>query len=334
MTLIWPWMLLALLLVPLLLSLYLRLQRWRRAAAAELGPLALLQDRRGQDVGRRRHVPPVLYLAGLTFLLFGMARPEMPISLPRVEGTVILAFDVSNSMLASDLEPSRIEAAKEAARLFVENQPSTIRVGVVAFSNGGLIVQQPTEIQADVLAAIDRITPQGGTSVGQGIFTSLNAIAGAPIGLDVAPLGEEGLPAELPPIEIEDYSSAVIVLLTDGENLSATDPLEVAQLAAEAGVRIYPVGIGSAEGAVLEVDGFSVLTQLNEQMLQEIASVTNGAYYQAGDAETLREIYRTIDLQLTVEGEQTEITSLLAGLGALFFLLGAALSMAWFGRAP
>jgi Ca-activated chloride channel family protein len=150
----------------------------------------------------------------------------------------------------------------------------------------------------------------------------------------VAALGEEGLPAELPPIEIEDYSSAVIVLLSDGENLSATDPLEVAQLAAEAGVRIYPVGIGSAEGAVLEVDGFTVHTQLNEQVLQEIASVTNGAYYRAEDAETLREIYRTIDLQLTVEGEQTEITSLLAGLGALFFLVGAVLSMLWFGRVP
>ncbi|NLF63071.1 MAG: VWA domain-containing protein [Chloroflexi bacterium] len=334
MTLIWPPMLLALLLVPLLLWLYLRLLRRRQTAAADLGPLAVVQNRQGQDVGRRRHVPPALYLAGLTFLLFGMARPEMPISLPRIEGTVILAFDVSNSMLAEDLEPSRIEAAKEAARLFVENQPSTIRVGVVAFSNGGLIVQQPTELQADVLAAIDRITPQGGTSVGQGIFTSLNAIAGAPIGLDVAALGEEGLPAELPPIEIEDYSSAVIVLLSDGENLSATDPLEVAQLAAEAGVRIYPVGIGSAEGAVLEVDGFTVHTQLNEQVLQEIASVTNGAYYRAEDAETLREIYRTIDLQLTVEGEQTEITSLLAGLGALFFLVGAVLSMLWFGRVP
>jgi Ca-activated chloride channel family protein len=337
MTLIWPSMLPALLLAPLLVWLYLRLLRRRRSAAADLGPLGIVQNRSGREAGRRAHIPPALYLAGLTFLLFGMARPEMPISLPRIEGTVVLAFDVSNSMLAEDLAPTRIEAAKAAARAFVENQPGTIRVGVAAFSNGGLVVQPPTTVQADALAAIDRITPQGGTSVGQGIFTALNAIAGAPIGQDVAALGEglpQGLPEELPAIEMEDYSSAVIVLLTDGENLSAIDPLDAAQLAAEAGVRVYPVGIGSAEGAVLEVEGFTVHTQLNEPLLQAIADVTNGTYYHAADAETLAEIYRTIDLQLTVEGEQMEITSVLAALGASFMLLGAALSMVWFGRAP
>ena len=255
----------------------------------------------------------------------------MPISLPRIEGTVILAFDVSNSMLAEDLEPSRIEAAKEAARLFVENQPSTIRVGVVAFSNGGLIVQQPTELQADVLAAIDRITPQGGTSVGQGIFTSLNAIAGAPIGLDVAALGEEGLPAELPPIEIEDYSSAVIVLLSDGENLSATDPLEVAQLAAEAGVRILCRSLAAPRSRA--GGGWFRHTQLNERCWRD-RQRTNGAYYRAEDAETLREDYRTIDLQLTVEGSRLKSPPLLAGLGALFPGGRGTVDALWFGRVP
>jgi Ca-activated chloride channel homolog len=329
MNLIWPWMLLALLLVPLLGWLYLRLLRRQQQAAAALGPLGIASN----PVGRRRHLPPALYLAGLSFLLFGLARPELPISLPRIEGTVVLAFDVSNSMLAEDLEPSRIEAAKAAARAFVENQPSTIQIGVVAFSNGALIVQPPTNEQAEVLAAIERITPQGATSLGQGIFTSLNAIAGKPVGQDES-LPEDVLPEELPPIEIEDYSSAVIILLTDGENTSAPDPLDVAQLAAEAGVRIYPVGIGSAEGAVLELDGFNVLTQLNEQTLEAIAAVSNGAYYSAADAGTLRDIYQTIDLQLTIKGEMMEATSLLAGLGAFLFLLGGGLSMVWLGRAP
>lgn len=329
MNLIWPWMLLALLLVPLLGWLYLRLLRRQQQAAAALGPLGIASS----PPGRRRHLPPALYLAGLSLLLFALARPELPISLPRIEGTVVLAFDVSNSMLADDLEPSRIEAAKAAARAFVENQPDTIQVGVVAFSNGALIVQPPTHSQAEVLAAIERITPQGATSLGQGIFTSLNAIAGKPVGQDET-LPEDVLPEELPPIEIEDYSSAVIILLTDGENTSAPDPLDVAQLAADAGVRIYPVGIGSAAGAVLELEGFNVLTQLNEQTLEAIAAVSNGAYYRAEDAETLRDIYQTIDLQLTIKGEMMEATSLLAGVGAFFFLLGGGLSMVWLGRVP
>ncbi|MCA9927613.1 MAG: VWA domain-containing protein [Anaerolineales bacterium] len=334
MTLIWPWMLFTLLSVPLFVGLYLRLLRQRRQVVRDLGPLGVVQNRSGRNVGRRRHVPPTFFLLGLTFLLFGLSRPEMPVSLPRIEGTVVLAFDVSNSMLADDLEPTRIEAAKAAARTFVENQPSTIQIGVVAFGNGGLVVQPPTDVQADVLAAIDRISPQGGTSLGQGIFTALNAIAGEPIGVEGATLAEDGLPEEMPTIEIDDYSSAVIVLLTDGENTSQPDPLDVAQLAAEAGVRIYPVGIGSAEGSVLEVDGFNILTQLNEPALQNIADVTNGFYYHAEDEESLQEIYRDIDLQMTIKGEMMEVTSILAGIGALFFLIGGGLAMVWFGRVP
>ena len=334
MTLIWPRMLVALLLVPLFIALYVRLLRQRETAVQSLGPLGVIQTRSGGYVGRRRHAPPAFFLAGLTCLLFGLSRPEMPVSLPRIEGTVILAFDVSNSMLADDLEPTRIEAAKAAARTFVESQPSTIQVGVVAFGNGGLVVQPPTNVQADILAAVDRLSPQGGTSLGQGIFTALNAIAGEPIAIDEVALAEGALPEDLPPLDIEEYSSAVIVLLTDGENQSTLDPLQVAQLAAEAGVRIYPIGIGSEAGAVLEIDGFNIVTQLNEPALQQIASLTNGLYYQAEDEETLQDIYKNVDLQMTIKGEKREITALLAGMGALFFLIGGGLSMAWFGRIP
>lgn len=325
MTFIWPGMLLTLSLIPLFVVGYVRLLRRRRQAAANLGPLGVVQN----DPGRKRHIPPICFLLGLTFLFFGLARPQMFVDLPRVEGTVILAFDVSNSMNADDLEPTRMEAAKVAARTFVENQPSTIDIGVVAFSNGGLVVQPPTDDQTAVLATIDRLDPQGGTSLGQGIFSALNAIAGEAIPIDPAALGEDTVE-----VDIGHYSSAVVLLLTDGENTEFPDPLLIAQLAANAGVRIYPVGIGSAEGTVLEVDGFNVLTQLNETTLQEIASLTNGAYYQAEDEETLREIYENVDLQLTVGGEMTEVTAVFAGIGLLLFLIGAALSLLWFGRMP
>lgn len=330
MTLLWPWMLVLLLLVPLFVGVYLWLLRRREKATADLGPLALAPT----QGSRRRHAPPAFYLLGLTCVLFALARPEMPVSLPRVEGTVILAFDVSNSMLADDLEPTRIEAAREAARIFVENQPSTVQIGVVAFGNGGLIIQPPTSAQADLLAAVDRVNPQGGTSLGQGIFTALNAIAEEPIALDeVGPEAEEA-PEELPELQIGDHSSAVILLLTDGENTGGPDPLDVAQLAAEAGVRVFSVGIGSEEGAVLELDGFNVHTRLDERSLEEIAAVTNGSYYRAADAKALREIYREIDLQMTIRGERREATSIFAGAGALFFLIGGTLAMLWFGRVP
>ncbi|MCB9432922.1 MAG: VWA domain-containing protein [Ardenticatenaceae bacterium] len=322
-------MLLSLLVLPLLAVWYGQLRRQRQQAVVRLGPLGVVQSQTGQAVGRRRHVPPLLFGLGVGTLLFGLARPEMPVSLPRVEGTVILAFDVSSSMLADDLQPTRLDAAKTAVRAFVENQPSTIQLGVVAFSNGGLVVQPPTNVAADVVATVDRLSPAGGTSLGQGIFTALSAIAGKPLAIDEAVLAEGTGTFELP-----DYSSAVILLLTDGENSEAPDPLAVAQVAANAGVRIYPIGIGTAEGSVLELDGFSVVTQLNEPLLEEIASVTNGRYYHATDAETLADIYQNVDLQLTVAGEKMEVTALLAVVGLLFFLLGGVLMLVWFGRIP
>ena len=334
MTFIWPFMLLMLIFVPLFVGLYFQLLQRRQRDAAALGPLGLVQNRSGQQLGKRRHVPPALFMFSLTLLLFGLARPEMVVSLPHVAGTVILAFDVSNSMTADDLDPTRIEAAKAAARAFVENQPRTIQIGVIAFSNGGLVVQPPTDVQADVLAAIDRLTAQGGTSLGQGIFTSLNAIAGEPIAVDEAAWAEGEIPDDASAFQLQDYSSAVVVLLSDGEDMGRVDPLEVAQLAAAAGVRIYPIGIGSAEGTVIEIDGFNILTQLNETTLQEIASLTNGAYFQADDAASLQEIYKNIDLQLTIDGEKTEITSIIAGISVLLLLIGGALSMTWFGRVP
>ncbi len=334
MTFIWPWMLLSLLLIPILIWLYVRLVQRRQQTVNNLGPLGVVQNTSGQNLGQRRHIVPALFLIGISFLLFALSRPELPVSLPRIEGTVILAFDVSTSMTADDLEPTRMEAAKEAARKFVEIQPSTIKLGVVAFGNGGLIIQPPTNIQADVLAAIDRVSPQGGTSLGQGIYTALSAAAGEPVSLEPITLEDGNLPEDAPPLEIEDYSSAVILLLTDGENLGSPEPLDVAQLAADAGVRIYPVGIGSNEGAVIDVEGFNVVTRLNEPILQDIASLTNGRYYPASDEESLQEIYENVDLQFTIKGESMEITSILTGIGAFFFLIGGAFSMLWFGRIP
>jgi len=334
MTFIWPTMLFSLLLVPLLATLYLRIQQRHRRFAAHYGSLGLVQESSGQRLGRRRHLVPVLFLVGLTLLFFALARPEMVVSLPRIEGTVILAFDVSNSMNAEDLEPTRIGAAKAAARAFVENQPPTILIGVVAFSSGGLVVQPPTDDQVAILATIDRLNPEGGTSLGQGIFSSLSAIAGEAIAVNEVKGEASDLGEATAASSIGYFPSAVIVLLSDGENTEAPEPLEIAQMAADAGVRIFPVGIGSPEGTVIEVEGFNVVTQLDETALQQIAGLTNGSYYNADDAESLQEIYKNIDLQLTVRAEKMEITAIVAGISILLFLVGGGLSLFWFGRVP
>lgn len=322
-------MLITLLFLPALVWLYFHLRRQREQRLSALGPLGMVQSGSGRAPGKRLFVPPVFFLLGLAFLFFGLARPEMLIHLPRIEGTVILVFDVSRSMTADDLEPTRLEAAKSAASAFIKNQPPTILIGVVAFSDGGLVIQPPTDDRVALLSTIERLSPQDGTSLGQGIFSALNAIAGEPLAIDEGALTQGVLPEA-----IGNFPSAVIVLLSDGENTSPPDPLEIAQVAAEAGVRIYPVGVGSPQGTILEIDGFSILTQLNEAALQDIASLTNGEYYRAEDEERLQEIYRTVDLRLTVKGEKMEVTAVAAGISLLLLLIGGALSLLWFGRLP
>ena len=335
MAFIWPWMLFSLLLLPFFVWIYWRLRRRSVTATRRLGPLGAVQDSAGQALGeRQRHVPYWFFLGGLTVLLLSLARPEMTVRLPRIEGTVILAFDTSNSMLADDLDPARIGVAKEIARGFVDAQPANILMGVVAFSNGGFVVEPPTDVRLDVYDAIERVTAGGSTSLGQGIFTALNALSSEQLTLDPAAVDEESGSIDISQVEIEDFSSAVILLLTDGENIGTPNPIQMAEIAASAGVRIYPIGIGTDEGAVVEVDGFNLMTRLDEAALDDIANVTNGIYYRADDEEALAEIYDSVDLQLTIDPEMMEVTSLFAGFSLLLVLIGAALSMVWFGRMP
>jgi Ca-activated chloride channel homolog len=327
MSFIWPAMLVLLLAAPLLVVAYVWLLRRRARRAAELSAQGFVPTASARRYRRLRHVPFVFFFVALVMLLVAFARPEMSLSIPRREGTVILAFDVSNSMRATDLQPTRMEAAKAAARTFVQRQPNTIKIGVVAFSDGGLVIQQPTTVEADVLAAIDRLSPLGATSLGQGVFTSLSAIAGKPIVLDQASLS-----AGVDNLDLGYFGSAVIVLLSDGENTTNPDPLEVAKLASVAGVRIYPIGLGSPGGTVVKVDGFSVATALDEPLLTEIASVTDGTYFHAQDAASLAKVYGSIDPELTFESKKREVTGVVTGISTLFLLVGGAFSLAWFGR--
>jgi Ca-activated chloride channel family protein len=242
-----------------------------------------------------------------------------------------LAFDVSGSMAANDVLPTRMEAAKVAARNFVQRQPSSVKIGVVAFSEGGMSVQAPTNDQEAVLAAIGRLTPQRGTSLGQGMVAALNTIAAA---AGEAPRRYSNRVLTPTPVPAGTRSSAVIVLLTDGENNQAPNPQVAAQQAADRGVRIYTIGLGSAAGTTLKVNGFTVHTQLDEATLQAVSQISGGAYYNAADDKALQAVYGNLDLQLVIRPKTMEITSLLAGVGLLVLLIGGTCSLLWFGRMP
>jgi len=336
MSFIWPTLLLILFCVPLLVLLYLRIQRQRREFAARYASLGLARDAAGRLPGLRRHIPAIMFLAGITILIVSLARPQATISLPKLEGTVILTFDVSGSMSADDLKPTRMEAAKAAARDFVNNQPTNVLVGVVAFSDGGISVQSPTNNREETIATIDRLVPRRGTSLGNGILVSLNTIAvsaGDPPIINANSLSDPQAPTAVPAPQ-GWYPSASIVLLTDGENNQSPDPLAVTDLAVDLGVRVYTVGIGSVEGAIITVEGFTVHSQLNEPMLQYIAQTTGGVYYNAANEQDLRRIYNDLEPKLSIKKEEMEITSILAGMGMLVLLIGGAFSLLWFGHVP
>jgi Ca-activated chloride channel homolog len=328
-------MLWSLILIPVGIGLYILLQRRRRRVAANFSRLSF--DRGGvrNGPGFRRHIPPLLFLAGLSLLMVALARPQTVVSLPRVEGTVILAFDVSGSMAADDIKPTRMEAAKTAAKLFIQRQPPNVQIGVVGFSDSGFAIQEPTNNRDEVLATLARLTPQRGTSLAHGIQAALNTIATA---------GEKGpflysnrTPAPTPsptPVPKGTYTSAAVILLSDGENNEDPDPIAAAQSAADLGVRIYTVGVGSPEGTTLHVNGFTVHTQLDEATLQQIAQMTGAVYFNAQNAQDLIQIYNNLDPKLIIKPEKMEVTSLLAGASIVLLLVGGAFSLIWFSRIP
>lgn len=346
MSFMWPQMLVALALVPLLVGAYIWQQRRRRKYAMRYASLALVRDAVGKGPGVKRHVPAAFYLLALTAMIVALARPQAPIEVPHNTGTVILSIDVSGSMQASDVRPNRMEATKEAARLFVKRQPKGVKVGVVSFSDFGALVQPPTRDKDAVLRAIDRLRPQRGTNIGAGIEVALDAIvedldlprptatpgAGGVGGRAVgarptpvpAPSGGEG--RKTPP--------ASIVLVSDGESNVGPPPLEVAQAAAAAGVKVYTVGIGTREGSVLRIQGRSVFTRLDEDTLKGVAEVTGGRYLSAQNESELLKVYDELSRERAFEKEKTEVTFAVT-LGALLLsLIGGVLSLLWFNRLP
>lgn len=322
MTFAWPWVLLGLLLVPALVLAERRLRARRALRRRALGELGL-----GSSAVPSRRLTGGLLLGALALLVVAAARPQATVGDLHREGTVILAIDSSTSMRATDLAPSRLEAARAAAGSFVQAQPPTIRVGVVSFADSGVVLQAPTTTQADVLAALGRLKAQGGTSLGQGIYASLQAISGGKVKIT-----DEQLRSGVDDLDIGHFGSARIVLVSDGEDTSRIDPLALARLAGTAGVRIDTVGLGSPDGTTVQVDGFTTSTTLDETVLREVAETTGGHYLGAPDAATLADVYGQVDLELTTTQVRTDVGALVAAAALLLLVAGAGISVARTGR--
>jgi Ca-activated chloride channel family protein len=358
MSFIWTEMLWLLLLVPVLVALYFWALR-RKKNSLRYANLALVKQALGKSVGWRRHVPPALFLVAITILIVAVARPAAVLELASSRATVILAMDVSGSMRARDIDPSRIEASQAAAKNFIQNQPADVQIGIVAFAAAALLVQAPTLDREALTTAINSFDLRRGTAVGAGVLTSLATIfpdqdfdelqgdnpfdaLGVPSGRGLAsrPLGSVGQPdgppktsvAEHVPVEPGSYESAVVILLTDGATTVGPDPIAAGRLASEYGVRVFTVGFGSTEGDVVDFGGRSMRAQLDADTLQSIADLTREQYFEAQSADDLNKVYSSLSTKLISEKKLTEIAFLFAGVGALIALMGAGLSVLWFGR--
>jgi Ca-activated chloride channel family protein len=344
MTFLWPDLLWLLVAVPALIGLYVLLLRRKKKQVLRYASLGMVRDAIGAGQRFRRHVPPLLFLLALIVLVVAVARPTATITLPSQHETIILAMDVSGSMRAADVEPNRIGAAQAAARAFIADQPASARIGVVSFAATASVVQPPTRNREDILAAIDRFQLQRGTAVGSGILVSLKTIfpdvefdlrASNPrdeprgVPLDKAGASGKAAPKTVPP---GSYTSAAIILLTDGQTTTGPNPIEAARMAADRGVRVFTVGIGTANGEILGSEGWSMRVRLDEESLKTIANVTHGEYFYASNALDLKKVYQSLNTRLALETKQTEITALLAAAAALITLLSAFLSMLWFNR--
>lgn len=336
MNFLWPQALWLLLLLPAALAAYVLVLRRKSNATLQYTNLLVMKAAIGRGPRIRRHIPAALFLAALACMLLAVARPAAVVTLPTQHETVILAIDVSGSMRADDVKPTRLAAAQTAAKAFIKETPRSARIGIVAFAGSAALVQAPTTKREDLHAALDQLQLDLATAVGSGILASLKAIFPNQAFDELAPGPLQAAlvePKEQTPARVApgSYKSAAIILLTDGQSNSGPDPVAAARLAAERGVRVFTVGVGTPEGEVHN-EGWSMRVGLDEEALKAVADLTHGEYFFAGTAPDLRKIYENLNSRLVMEKNETEISALFAGVAAALTLLAAALSLFWFKR--
>jgi Ca-activated chloride channel family protein len=334
------WLMLAL---PLLPAVYLWLLRRRNKAALRYSHLGVI---RAAAAGHnwRRHIPPALLLLVCSVLLLAAARPVAPVPLPWARSSIMLAMDVSLSMRVTDVKPTRLVAAQDAAKLFLRDLPKEIEVGLVTFAGSSQVAQRATLDRPALVAAIDAFQMQMGTAVGNAIVLCLSELF-PDHGIDVGEMTfgskrhgrslddkDKPPPRQITPAAPGSYNSAAIILLSDGRRTTGVDTLAAAKMAADRGVRIYVVGLGTVDGDAAAVDGMPIYLRLDEPTLREVARMTGGEYHHAGTAEKLRSVYETLGTRLQMQTRETELAGPLALVSALLAVTAAVLSVLWFGR--
>lgn len=349
-----PELLLGLLLVPIALIGYLFVQRRRSRYAVRFTNVDLLSNLVPRSPGWRRHLPPVLYLVAISALAIGLARPSVVLAVPREEATIMLTMDVSRSMRATDVDPNRLTAAQQAATDFVDRLPEQFRIGLVAFSTEARLVVEPTTDRAEIREALASLRADGGTAMGDAIDLALDASGAVPENAPTpnSPASPEPAlpePSAAPEASAEPDPSAspeadgvpvvAEVVLSDGASSTGTlEPIEAAQRAADLGVPIYTIALGTDEGTVDVPNVFGIAESLpvppDPETLATIAEMTGGRFFEAPTAEELAAIYESLGSKVGYVEEEQEVTQLFAAAGLLFVLIGGALAAHWFNRFP
>jgi Ca-activated chloride channel family protein len=345
---LWPQFLWLLAVLPLLVLLYWWILRRRKKVALRYASLSIVREAMGRSSSWRRHIPPLLLLLAFAAMLLAAARPVATITLPSTQQTIILAMDVSGSMRATDVLPNRLVASQNAAKAFLKELPRHVRVGIVAFAGSAQVVQPVTLSREDLNTAIDKFQMQRATAIGSAIVVALSELFPGQVDLASVtygrasndPFAPQGRAIDQPqtekkpfePVPPGSYGSAAIILLTDGQRTTGVDTAEAAKMAADRGVRVYTVGVGTVDGEVIGFEGWSMRVRLDEDTLKAVARDTKGEYFYAGTAENLKQVYESLSTRLTVEKKETEVSGLLALAAAVLVLLSAGLSLFWFNR--
>jgi Ca-activated chloride channel homolog len=327
MTFTWPLVLAALALLPILVAVYIDRDRRRVASQAEFGNPELLPNVVDKEPGRLRYLPPVILLVALVFMIVGVARPHATVNVPREEATIVLAMDTSRSMKANDVEPTRLDAARVAAKTFLDEVPEKFRVGVVSFATRAVVGVAPTEDRELVNTALDTLTPGEGTAIGDAVALSLR------VG---RPQPAEGAAPQDAQEEVEEPPRAIVLLSDGARDGGAVDPAEAAKQAKERGVPVYSVLVGTPDGVVEEelTGGFRRIIRVppNAETLEQVAVASGGEFFSALDAEGLSTVYEDLGSRLGTREEEREITDWFAGIAAALLLVAATISVLLFKR--
>jgi Ca-activated chloride channel family protein len=312
-----PLVLLALLALPPLAILYAVEQRNRRAAAAAFAAPAVQPSVAPERPGWRRHAPMLAAGVALTVLVLAAAKPQRTVAVPVERASIVLATDASGSMTATDLNPSRLGAAKRAARRFVDQVPARVNIGVLAFNGTPRVLRSPTRDREAVRMAIDGLTPSGATATGEAIAAGTQMLRASRA-------------------RRERRTPAAILLLSDGTSTRGRHPVAMARAARQAGVRVYTVALGTDKGKIIVTrpDGSTAIRPVppDPQSLAQIARLSGGKAYSAASADRLKEVYEKLGSELGHKNEKRQITSAFAGGGLALLLVGIAMSTRWFGR--